>query len=208
MTSSQPPQSTSPADPEVTTTPGTSATTTAPLKQTERPHPLTPFVRGWLVFVAIAIGYGRELITSSSENQFDSGGLTWILPLLGIVVVLAAVAGFVAWYFTRFVIDDEELRIETGAIFKKSTKIPFERLQSVDIIQPLAARMFGLAELRLDAGNSTTKLRYLRRAKASRLRDYLLTRAHGQQASIRDLDQDRLRVSSPISGSQIGHWSK
>lgn len=190
MTSSQPPQSTSPADPEITTTPGTSATTTAPLKQTERPHPLTPFVRGWLVFVAIAIGYGRELITSSSENQFDSGGLTWILPLLGIVVVLAAVAGFVAWYFTRFVIDDEELRIETGAVFKKSTKIPFERLQSVDIIQPLAARMFGLAELRLDAGNSTTKLRYLRRAKASRLRDYLLTRAHGQQASIRDLDQE------------------
>ena len=97
--------------------------------------------------------------------------------------------GFVAWYFTRFVIDDEELRIETGAVFKKSTKIPFERLQSVDIIQPLAARMFGLAELRLDAGNSTTKLRYLSRAKASRLRDYLLTRAHGQRASIRDLDQ-------------------
>jgi len=161
----------------------------APLKQTERPHPLTPFVRGWLVFVAIAIGWGRDLITSPSENQFDGRGLTWILPLLGIVVVLAAVTGFVAWYFTRFVIDDDELRIETGAVFKKSTKIPFERLQSVDIIQPLAARMFGLAELRLDAGNSTTKLRYLSRAKASRLRDYLLTRAHGQRASIRDLDQ-------------------
>ena len=90
---------------------------------------------------------------------------------------------------SRFVIDDEELRIESGAIFKKSTKIPFERLQSVDIIQPLAARIVGLAELRLDAGNSSTKLRYLSRGKASRLRDYLLTRAHGQQASIRDLDQ-------------------
>ena len=115
--------------------------------------------------------------------------MTWILPILGIVVVLAAITGFVAWYFTRFVIDDEELRIETGVIFKKSTKIPFERLQSVDIIQPLVARIFGLAELRLDAGNSSTKLRYLSRGKASRCRDYLLTRAHGQQASIRDLDQ-------------------
>ena len=192
MTGPQPPQSTSAADPEVGTTPGPPAApaeTAAPLKQTERPHPLTPYVRGWLVFVAIAIGWGRELITGASENQFDARGLTWILPVLGIVVVLAAVTGFVAWYFTRFVIDDEELRVETGAIFKKSTKIPFERLQSVDIIQPLAARMFGLAELRLDAGNSTTKLRYLSRAKASGLRDYLLTRAHGQQASIRDLDQ-------------------
>ena len=81
------------------------------------------------------------------------------------MVMIAAVAGFVSWWFTRFIIDDEELRIETGAMFKKSKKIPFERLQSVDIIQPLAARIFGLAELRLEAGagDSTTKLRYLTR---------------------------------------------
>jgi putative membrane protein len=165
------------------------ALTVRPPKPTERPHPLTPFVRGWLVFVAIAIGWGREIVSSAGENQFEARGLLWILPVLAIVVLLAGIAGFISWYFTRFVIDDEELRIDTGAIFKKSTKIPFERLQSVDIVQPLAARIFGLAELRLDAGNSTTKLRYLTRSKASRFRDYLLTRAHGHQASIRDLDQ-------------------
>jgi putative membrane protein len=189
MTASQPPQHASAPDPSVTTAGPPPGPTDRSLKQTERPHPLTPFVRGWLIFVAIAIGWGREIVTSAGDDQFDASGLTLILPILGIVVVLAAVTGFVAWYFTRFVIDDEELRIETGWIFKKSTKIPFERLQSVDIIQPLAARMFGLAELRLDAGNSSTKLRYLSRGKASRLRDYLLTRAHGHQASIRDLDQ-------------------
>jgi putative membrane protein len=190
MTAPQQPQHTSAADPAVSTAGLPPVPTARPFKQTERPHPLTPFVRGWLVFVALAIGWGREIITGSTgDNQLDTGGLTWILPILGIVVLLAAITGFIAWYFTRFVIDDEELRIETGAIFKKSTKIPFERLQSVDIIQPLVARIFGLAELRLDAGNSSTKLRYLSRGKASRLRDYLLTRAHGQQASIRDLDQ-------------------
>jgi putative membrane protein len=189
MTAPHQPQHTSAADPAVITEGQTPVPAARQLKQTERPHPLTPFVRGWLVFVAIAIGWGREIVAGTGDNQLDTGGLTWILPILGIVVVLAAITGFVTWYFTRFVIDDEELRIETGAIFKKSTKIPFERLQSVDIIQPLVARIFGLAELRLDAGNSSTKLRYLSRGKASRLRDYLLTRAHGQQASIRDLDQ-------------------
>jgi putative membrane protein len=188
MSASQP-QRTSSDEPDVRTEPGPPAPTAGPLKPTERPHPLTPFVRGWLVFVAIAIGWGREIVTNASENQFELKGLLWILPVLAVVVLLAAIAGFISWYFTRFVIDDEELRIDTGAIFKKSTKIPFERLQSVDIVQPLAARIFGLAELRLDAGNSTTKLRYLTRSKASRFRDYLLTRAHGNQASIRDLDQ-------------------
>jgi putative membrane protein len=190
MTASQPPQDTSPIEPTTTTSPSPPDPTAATIKQTERPHPLTPLVRGWLILVAIAIGWGREIVTGSAgENQFDAGGLAWFLLVLAIVVLLAAIAGFITWYFTRFVIDDEELRIESGAIFKKSTKIPFERLQSVDIIQPLAARLVGLAELRLDAGNSSTKLRYLSRGKASRLRDYLLTRAHGQQASIRDLDQ-------------------
>ena len=190
MTASQPPQHASPTEPIATTSSSPPDPTAATIKQTERPHPLTPLVRGWLILVAIAIGWGREIVTGSAgENQFEGGGLAWLLLVLAIVVLLAAIAGFITWYFTRFVIDDEELRIESGAIFKKSTKIPFERLQSVDIIQPLAARIVGLAELRLDAGNSSMKLRYLSRGKASRLRDYLLTRAHGQQASIRDLDQ-------------------
>jgi putative membrane protein len=173
-------------------TPSPPGADVVPVKQTERPHPLTPLIRGWLVFVAIAIGWGRQLIPNGDNtDRVGVGDLRWILPVVGGIVLLAAAAGFVTWYFTRFVIDDDELRIETGAIFKNSKRIPFERLQSVDVIQPFAARIFGLAELRLEAGagDSTTKLRYLSRAKATRLRDYLLTRAHGQRASLNDPDQ-------------------
>jgi putative membrane protein len=160
------------------------------VKQTERPHPLTPFIRGWLVFVAILIGFARQLIPDGKNDQgFDTADLRWILPTLAGVVVVAAAAGFFSWYFTRFVIDDDELRIETGALFKNSKKVPFERVQSIDLIQPFAARLFGLTELRIEAGagDSTIKLRYLSRSKASQLRDYLLTRAHGQRASVADL---------------------
>jgi putative membrane protein len=179
-------------------TPPPAATDQAPvvpgapiLKKTERPHPATPLIRGWLILVAIVVGWARELIPDGSGQGLQAVDLRWILAGIAAVVVLAAVAGFFTWYFTRFIIDDEELRVETGWIFKTSKKIPFERLQSVDIIQPLAARMFGLAELRLEAGagDSTTKLRYLTRRQASRLRDYLLTRAHGERARISDLEQ-------------------
>ena len=161
-----------------------------PVKKTERPHPLTPLIRGWLIFLAFVVYFLRDLVPDGSNNRLDVRDLGLILPIVGVIVVIAAVAGFFSWYFTRFVIDDEELRIETGWVFKKSKKIPFERLQSVDIIQPLAARIFGLAELRLEAGagDSTTKLRYLSRRQSSRLRDYLLTRAHGEQARIADLE--------------------
>ena len=160
------------------------------VKQTERPHPLTPFIRGWILFLAILVGFFRDLLPGGQPgNRFDSADPRVVVLFVTLAVLLAAAAGFVSWYFTRFVIDDEELRIETGAVFKTSRKVPFERLQSIDIIQPLAARLFGLAELRLEvgAGDSTIKLRYLGRARASRLRDYLLARAHGEQARVADV---------------------
>ena len=182
------------SEPTPPAAPGQPAITDRPVKQTERPHPLTPLIRGWVVLLAVVVGIGRELIPDGSDEGAGifSLGLTWILlGVLGIVL-LAAVAGFLSWYFTRYVIDDEELRIETGAVFKNSKRVPFERVQSVDIIQQFAARIFGLAELRIEVGtgDSTIKLRYLTRAQASSLRDYLLSRAHG----------DRVRIGEPGSG--------
>ena len=50
------------------------------------------------------------IVTRASGDQFERWRPAWVLPVLGAVVLLAAVAGFVTWYFTRFVIDDEELR--------------------------------------------------------------------------------------------------
>ena len=112
----------------------------------------------------------------------------WIVGGVLGLALLAGAAGYVSWHFTRFVIDDEELRIETGVLFKTSRRIAFERIQSVDIIQPLAARIFSLAELRIEAGagDSGIRLRYLSRVKAARLRDYLLARAHGTSTRFTD----------------------
>ncbi len=178
-----------PPPPPVPTTPA-GETGPRPVKTTERPHPLTPLIRGWVVLLAIVIGFGRDLIPNGSgEPQGITGlGLRWILLGITAIVLLAAAAGFASWYFTRYVIDDDELRIETGAVFKNSKRVPFERVQSVDIIQQLAARLFGLAELRIEVGtgDSTIKLRYLTRQQAGALRDYLLSRAHGDRVRLGD----------------------
>ncbi|MGI8457639.1 MAG: PH domain-containing protein [Propionibacteriaceae bacterium] len=174
---------------------------TPPIKATERPHPLTPFVRGWIVLVAIVFGFGRNLVEQAGNRDggVGFGGLGVVLAVVAGIVALTAVAGFVSWWFTRFVIDDDELRIETGALFKNSKRISFERLQSVDIVQPLVARLFGLAELRLEvgAGDSGVKLRYLSRRKATQLRDYLLARAHG----------DRSVMASSTDGGQASAFT-
>lgn len=155
------------------------------VKQTERPHPLTPLIRGWVVFVAIALTFGRDLL-QQRQNEAAPPLLVLVVGVLGIAV-LAGLAGLASWWFTRFVLDDEELRIETGFLNRTSKRIPFNKIQSVDLIQPLAARIFGLAELRIEVGgtaDSGVKLRYLGRGKASGMRDYLIHRAHGEQAEL------------------------
>ncbi len=160
------------------------------VKKTERPHPLSPFIRGWIVFVALILSFSRELIPNGDDDRFSPSDLVRFLPYLAGFLLLAATIGLVSWYFTRFVIDADELRLETGAVFKSSKRVPFDRLQSVDIIQPFAARLFGLAELRLEvgAGDSSLRLRYLSRARATRLREYLLARASGRRHELDDPD--------------------
>ncbi len=67
------------------------------VKQTERPHPLTPFIRGWLVLVAIAVGWSRELVPDGSGDGFDLSDLGMLLPVVAAVVLLASVVGFLSW---------------------------------------------------------------------------------------------------------------
>lgn len=150
-----------------------------------RPHPLTPLVRGWIVFLAILLAIGREFIPDGS-GQNGLGDVPWpyIAGGIALVVLLAAAGSFLTWWFTRYVIDENELRIETGMATKRSRRIGFNRIQSVDLVQPLLARVLSLAELRIEAGSGEgAKIRYLTRNEATRLRDYLLARAHGQDTA-------------------------
>lgn len=183
--------------------PSTGSGSVPRVKETERPHPVTPLIQGWIILVGIVLYGGREVI-ENRQDGFDLSDLRWILPVAGGIVLIAGLAGLITWYFTKFVIDDTEVRIETGFLHKTSKKVMIERIQSVDIIQPLAARIFQVAELRIEvgAGDSTIKLRYLTRTKASQLRDFLLARAHGQQATIATSTGPRAEISSVLTDSR------
>ncbi|MDO5682227.1 MAG: PH domain-containing protein [Propionibacteriaceae bacterium] len=156
------------------------------LKATERPHPLTPLIRGWVLLVAGVVAVGQDLLPGRRSPDAPSVPWWWFLVAIGGVAFLAGLASILTWWFTRFVIDDEEFRVESGFVNRSSKRIGFSRIQSVDVVQPLAARIFGLCELRIEAGagDSGVVLRYLTRDKAYRFRDYLLSRAHGHTTTV------------------------
>lgn len=144
-----------------------------------------------MVALAIVVYFGQDFlqtVASGEEVELSLPELRDALLIylgIGLVLFLVAAGVFASWYFTRFVIDESELRIDTGMLFRQSKRIPFTKVQSVDVVQPALARIVGLAELNIDAGpESSTRLRYLKRDDAYRFRDYLLIRAHGQQTTV------------------------
>lgn len=145
----------------------------APRELGNRTHPLSGLVLGlsWGVAVGLALS-----IRSIRDGE-------WIVIAFTIPIGFAAgvVGGYVKWWFTRYVINESEIRIETGPIFKNSRRIPFARLQSIDINQPLVARLFGLCELTIEmagGSDSSSDLRFLKFTEARSIRATVLRRSH------------------------------
>ena len=148
-----------------------------------RLHPLSPVVRFGRLLVAIVL-----IIVPSLEYARPRGDSGWLTPSLAVYLALLAagsVAGVVSWLVTRWRIDGADLRIETGFIRRQSFRIPLARIQAVDIVAPLAARILGLAEVRVVSagrGSEHGRLAYLTAAEAPIARAALLALAHGLAA--------------------------
>jgi putative membrane protein len=153
----------------------------APETAGSRTHPLTGLVQGVLWAGAAVAALLGQMFGGS-----DEGGLpVWIEAVLRIGggLVVGVLFGFLTWWFTRYVINGTELRINSGVLQKSSRRIPYERIQSIDIAEPLLARILGLAELRIEmagGSNARSSLRFLPLEDARRLRGVLLDRAHGR----------------------------
>ena len=152
-----------------------------------RVHPASPFVRGWVALAAIAFFFFRDTF----ERMLQGGPLVderladrapWLLLGGGVLLLLTVLGYVLSWYFTRYQVADGYVRLNTGFLFKQQRQARLDRVQAIDIVQPLLARIFGLAELKFevaDAGESAVRLAYLRMDEARLLRAAILARAAG-----------------------------
>ena len=100
----------------------------------------------------------------------------------GIAILLAAVAGVISWRVTKWRVHGGELQIDTGLFRRQQVRVPLTRIQGIDLVRPLLARMLGVSELRLVlAGHDTgrARLSYLSEDRADPVRAQLLALAHG-----------------------------
>ncbi|MER5932665.1 PH domain-containing protein [Streptomyces sp. NPDC002054] len=144
-----------------------------------RLHPLTPLRRAW-----VPIGVTASVIFQQGDRAtqwIEEARSAFGVLIMAAVVLAACLYGFLSWWFTSYAVTDTELRIRTGLLFRRTAHIRLERLQAVDVTQPLLARFAGVAKLKLDVIGTEDKdeLAYLGEAEARALRAELLARAAG-----------------------------
>ena len=144
-----------------------------------RTNPITAFVKaGQVVPVLLFFVFTNGIVNATSGAQ---------RPLLGaggvaVVVVFMAVQ-YVSWTRFTFWFDaDGDLRLTSGVLQVSQRRVQLSRLQSVDVTQPLLARIFGLAEVRPEVAGAERRslvIGYLTLDDAHALRAELLARAAG-----------------------------
>ncbi|KUN78779.1 PH domain-containing protein [Streptomyces griseoruber] len=144
-----------------------------------RLHPVTPFRRAWAP-VAVLVGWAVH-DPNQAQEQLTRLTTTTLLIALAVLVPASAAYGFLSWWFTHFAVTESELRIRTGLLFRRTAHIRLERIQAIDVTQPLLARIAGVAKLRLDVVGAEKKdeLAFLGEDEARALRAELLARAAG-----------------------------
>ncbi len=110
---------------------------------------------------------------------------TVTLFLLGIIVVavLAALWGFLSWRATTYAVTSKSFRLRQGVFQKSERTIPLDHVQSVDTVQGIIQRPFGVYEVRIEtAGGGVSE----------------------PDASLSALDRDAVQtLRREIEGSQI-----
>lgn len=144
-----------------------------------RLHPVTPLRRAWAP-VAVLIGWAVH-DPDQAQRQLTRLTPTLLLIVLAVFVPAAALYGFLTWWSTHFAVTESELRIRTGLVFRRTAHIRLERIQAIDVTQPLLARVAGVAKLKLDVIGTDKKdeLAFLGEREARVLRAELLARAAG-----------------------------
>ena len=148
-----------------------------------RVHPATNLLEMWAVLVAAVVAFAFNAFSRVRDAAaFLSNHLGWlpvVIAVAGIplIIVLLWAATLPWWRAKGFRLTDDQVVLRHGLVTRTTRSAHFERVQAVDIVEPLIARIFGLAAVRVETAggsDSVVAIEFLRRGEAARLREEIL----------------------------------
>jgi putative membrane protein len=86
------------------------------------------------------------MTTASRGNEAERFLLVFLVP--------GAIMAVARYFFSTYRYDATELVVRTGVIFKNERHIPFTRIQSVDAVQNVLHRLWGVVDVKVQTGTT------------------------------------------------------
>ena len=151
----------------------------------------------WLAFITFTIASDVQGVEPADRKSLYlmilQLGPLFLLPFLILIPSLSYLIAHLNYKNWRFQITEDALRIEKGIIWKKYVSIPYERIQNVDILRGVFARLLGLSDLQVQTAGASGYSRYgfaegrlpgLGISEAEEIRDELIKRAKGKKPGV------------------------
>lgn len=158
-----------------------------------RVHRLTPLLQLWSVILAVIAAFVLNVnmealrgIFAFFTGEHSAADLRDIgLALAGFIAVCAVVwlVSGVWWRQMGYRLGEEELTLRRGVISKQQRTARYDRTQAVDVVEPVIARLFRLAAVRVETAggqSSAIEIAFLKKRDAEALRAEILSRVHGE----------------------------
>jgi putative membrane protein len=164
-----------------------------------RVHPISPIVHG-----AQAMPIGFAIVLAFGFGSFSGLGSWAIFGALLLAVAFGALVAawkYLAWRNTWYWFDDDgDFRVDSGVLTKQQRRLQLSRLQTVDVAQPLVARLFSMAEVSVEVAGtrgSRAKLQFLPLDEARTLRSEVLARAAGLRHDVGEAPEAAVASVTP-----------
>ncbi len=154
-------------------------------------------------------------IAALLNGEFGMRTIFLVLLAAGLLAVLSAIWGVLEWRATTYRISGGAFHFKRGVLQKSERSLPLDRVQSVNTVQGIVQRLFGVVEVRVEAagggGEPEISLSAISRDAARTLREELTSarraspEASGEPSSavLRRLSVRDLLLAGLTSG-QIG----
>ena len=148
-----------------------------------RVHPVSPYLgAGPIIGLAGLYGLyqlGPAWLVGEDEGLEAISQVPLLILALAVVVVAAVVVGYsyIAWRRDEYRVGDDALYHRKGLLFRQHRQARLDRIEAIDVVQPLLARIFGMARLKVEVAGgsgSAISLDYLRLADAEAMRNEML----------------------------------
>lgn len=155
-----------------------------------RPHPgfmlvqLSGTLRNLVVpFIVVVIGSG------TLRDPFSARSLV-TLGLFVAILLVSLLWNIMEWRFFRYALLPSRLLVRSGWISRQERSVPYQRIQSVDVVETPSYRLLGLARLRVETAaagmgeKSEVDIRAVSRDEAMAVRDHLLREREAARSGV------------------------